>query len=107
MKDYELETRLREVADQFITLANQKCDTDPKDLVGLGFLYGAARFSSFVVASDSGGLTRYEENQERALDFFTEQFRNMLKENLDQYKEQFQEEARYSHLMKGKENDWH
>jgi len=40
----------------------------------------------------------YDEDRDRAIDYFVEQFRKMLIANLDDYRGSF-EDLKYSHLM--------
>lgn len=91
---------LRQLADKFITLANEQSETMAPDMVGLGFMFGASRYSAFVVANQCEDLEVFNLNMEEALDFYTNQFRRMMQQNLDQHKSQFVEKPRYEHLIK-------
>lgn len=91
---------LREIADKFISLANEHSKTVSPDMVGLGFMFGASRYSAFVVASQCDDLEIFNLNKDEALEFYTEQFRRMMAQNLDQHKSQFVEKPRYEHLVK-------
>ncbi|CAA6823223.1 MAG: Unknown protein [uncultured Thiotrichaceae bacterium] len=91
---------LREIADKFISLANEQTETTTPDMIGLGFMFGASRYAAFVVASQCEDLDVYNLNIDEALDFYTKQFRSMMSQNLDQYKSQFVEKPRYEHLVK-------
>lgn len=99
MNDDERNQLFRKFADSFIDVANQHCDDADSGIVGSAFLYGAARFSAFVVATKAKELDRYEADCDAALEYFTKEFRRMLEENLDDYKSAFKEQPRYSHLM--------
>lgn len=90
-------------ADTFIDLANDHCDKQESPAVGSSLLYATARFSSFVVASQAKDLESFESEVDHAIDFFSKEFKRMLKENLEEYKGVFsneQEEPKYQHLMK-------
>lgn len=92
-----------EMADSFIDIANEHCNKKDSSEVGSALLFATARFSSFVVASHSKDLESYESEIEHATDFFSKEFKRMLKQNLDEYKTAFQpseEESKYAHLMK-------
>lgn len=91
---------IRQTADKFISLANEQSETMSTDMVGLGFMYGASRYSAFVVANQCGDLDTFNLNKDEALEFYTEQFKRMLSENLEQHQSQFVEKPRYEHLMK-------
>ena len=72
-------------ANAIINLANEQCDsTDPSE-VGASTLYATARFNAFLVAQSTGNADNMKLEKERALDYFTEQFRNMMASNLDDF----------------------
>jgi len=54
-------------------------------------LYAAARFNAFIVAGHAD------------FDYFTGEYRRMLEENLDQYREMFGQ-LKYQHLMPDRAN---
>lgn len=92
--------QFKEIADTYIDVGNQHLEKYGSDLVGSSFVYGAARFSSFVVASGSSDLETYKANRESAIEHFTAQFKRMLEENLTNYESAFQEEKKYKQYMK-------
>lgn len=93
-------TKFKEIADKCIDVGNQYLDDNSIDLVGSSLIYGAARFSSYIVASGSENLEAYKGNRESAIKHFTEQFQQMLEENLTTYESVFQEEKKYQQYMK-------
>lgn len=90
----------KKVADTYIDVANQHLDKHGSDLVGSAFVYGAARFSAFMVASGSRDVEVYRSNRENAIEHFTAQFKRMLEENLSNYESAFKEEKKYKQYMK-------
>lgn len=72
-----------DLADQVIGLANESCDSLGAGKASAAVLYGAARFNAFIVASMPGSDIPRE--KEAALDYFTEQYRKMLAEHLDDF----------------------
>ncbi len=90
------------MADSIIDLANKHCDTTENSLVNASLLYGTARFSAFITASMAESKQTYEANIDNAVDYYTEEFKKMLKEHMEQYKSVFQEAPRYEHLVKKK-----
>lgn len=75
--------------DEFIALANKQCNpADPND-VGASALYAAARFNAFVVAKAVGTGENMALEKERALEYFTEQFRTMMLSNLEDFTQNF------------------
>lgn len=109
MDQEQKNTEFRKIADSFIDLANSHCDSMDSNRVGSALLYATARFSAFVVASHASGKSHYESEIDHALDFFTQEFRRMLNENLEQYKSAFKDESKqaqkYQHLMKKQNHD--
>lgn len=91
MNDEQRDKTYREIADNFIDLANVKNDeTEDLNLVSSAFLYGASRYSAFVVAAGSNELANYQSQRERAVEFFTSEFKRMLEENLEDYVRAFE-----------------
>ena len=88
MNENENEKRklFTQLADAFIDVANSKCETQDKAMVASAFLYGAARFCSFVVAAEAGTLDKYEADRDAAMDYFSSEFKRMFGEHLDDYK---------------------
>lgn len=77
-------------ADSFIGLANGYCNETPRGKVSTSLLYAAARFNSFIVASHAESAEQMKTEKEAALDYFVEQYREMLEENLDDQIQNFQ-----------------
>jgi len=76
-------------ADAIIHLANEQCKNAPNGKVSSSLLYAAARFSAYNVAANVGDLEEMKSDKEEAIKFFTEQFKKMLIENMDDYIENF------------------
>ena len=103
LSDEELDGQLREVADKFIDLANQQAQRFHKENVSQGMMYGTARFNAFVVASHADDVLAYDEDRDRAIEYFVGQYRQMLISNLDDYRGSF-EDLKYAHLMSRRPN---
>ncbi len=88
------------MADSFIDLANQHCDSTDNAEVGSALLYASSRFSAFVVASFAQNKDHYEGEIDNAIEYFGNEFKRMLGENLEQYKTVFDKAPRYEHLVK-------
>lgn len=91
MTDEATEREFRRVADAFIDLANQHMTEVQKENVGMALLFAAARFNAFVVASHSATLDKYESDRAKAIEFFSSNYLDMLKENLDDYRRAYEE----------------
>lgn len=86
MNDEERDRQFRRMADAFIDQANAFIDEAPKEEVGMALLFAASRFNAFVVASHAPSIEKYDEDRERAVQFFSSEYVRMLEENLDDYK---------------------
>jgi hypothetical protein len=91
MSDEATEREFRRVADTFIDLANEHITSIQKENVGMALLFAAARFNAFVVASHSPTLDKYENDREKAIEFFSSSYLDMLKENLEDYRRAYTE----------------
>ena len=104
MDQEEINKKFRKMADTFIDVANKHCGQVDNTRVASAQLFATARFSAFVVASHSNDLQDYEKEIDTAVDFFSKEFKRMLTENLEEYKDVFskqQDDApKYEHLMK-------
>lgn len=58
--------------------------------VGASTMYAATRFNAFIVARATGSSQNMKLEKERALEYFTDQFRKMMAENLDDFAENFE-----------------
>lgn len=81
--------QFRKMADSFIDVANRHCEGREPSMVSSSFLYGASRFCAFVVAGKTGERKAYEEQKQAAIDYYTQEFRTMLEQNLDDYSHVF------------------
>jgi hypothetical protein len=52
-------------------------------------MYAAARFNAFIVAKTTGSAQNMKLEKERALEYFTDQFRKMVESNLDDFAANF------------------
>lgn len=99
-------TEFRKIADSFIDAANKHCDKIDNTRVASAQLFATARFSAYVVASRSQTLQDYEAQIDDAVEFFSNEFKRMLTENMEEYKAVFvkrkQDAPRYEHLKKDK-----
>ena len=89
MNENEKRKLFTQAADAFIDVANSQCETQDKAMVASAFLYGAARFCSFVVAAEAGTLTKYEADREAGMEHFSKEFKRVLGEHMEDYKRTF------------------
>lgn len=68
-----------------INLSNDQCDTADPGEVGASTMFAASRFNAFLVARSTGTAENMKAEKERALEYFTDQFRKMMEDNLDDF----------------------
>lgn len=73
-----------------INVANSQCDAAHPNEVSASTLYASARFNAFIVAQTTGSAEKMALEKERALDYFTDQFRKMMEDNLDDFTNNFE-----------------
>lgn len=71
--------------DAFIDVANKQCNPADPNEVGASLLYASARFNAFIVAKTVGTAANMTLEKERALEYFTDQFRKMMLSNLEDF----------------------
>ena len=84
--DEELDARYREIVDAFIDQANELSGHNSIENVGMALLYAAARFNAFVVSQHADSEESYDLDLPGAREFFLGQYRQMLDENLEDYR---------------------
>lgn len=72
-----------------INLSNDQCDAAVSNEVAASTMYASARFNAFIVAQTTGNADNMRAEKERALDYFTDQFRKMMAENIDDFAQNF------------------
>jgi len=77
------------VADTFIGVANEQAAEIDRGVVSAGFSYGAARFNTFVIASQCGNKDAFEAEKAAAIDYFVNQYRMALTEHIADYTANF------------------
>ena len=77
------------LSDAFINLANELYQEEADGRVGYAMMYAAARFNAFMVATTAGHKSALDDEKEEATEYFTEQYRKMFSENIEDYRENF------------------
>ncbi len=83
----------RKMADRFIDTANRQLNDTEAATVNSAFLYGASRFSAFVTVQKTGSLSRFDEKHDEAVEYYTNEFKTMLQQNLQHYREALEKES--------------
>jgi len=89
MNDEKAPPEFWERADEMIAVANRQMENATLGTVSSSLLYAAARFNAFAVTSSSESSEDMRANREGAVDYFVEQYRSMLIDNLDDHIENF------------------
>ncbi len=77
------------LVDQFIEQANQSCDQADPGIVSAALLNATARFNAFIVANESLDKKEYAEEVDSALNYLTGRYREILREHLEDYRENY------------------
>jgi len=77
------------VADAFIASANEQAAMVDRGVVSAGFSYASARFNAFVIASQCGSKEAFEAEKSVAIDYFVNQYKLALTENVADYQANF------------------
>jgi hypothetical protein len=73
-------------ADEHIHLSNSQISEEiGRDMVSASFLYSVARFNAYVSASGFNNSKELTEAKGAIMEYFMEEYKNMLEENLDDY----------------------
>lgn len=91
MKKETRDDEFWQITDDFIKLANDKCDTHKNGKVSTSILFSAARFNSFMYASTAKNLEDFQKDKALAIDYLTEQYKKVLTENLNDYEKNYSE----------------
>lgn len=93
--DDKVDILYRQMVDSFIDRANDFAETNGAENVGMALLFAASRFNAFVVSQHAETLESYEVDLAKARDFFQSQYREMLDENLEDYKQVYSKYAKF------------
>ncbi len=73
-------------ADEHIHLSNsQVSEKISKGMVSASFMYSVARFNAYVSTSSFNSSKEALEAKQATMEYFIEEYRGMLEENLDDY----------------------
>ncbi len=74
-----------EMADSYIALANKQGKDIIQGKVSATFLYAAARFNTFLVASNASSKKQFESDKENSIEYFMTEYKKMLEEHFSDY----------------------
>ena len=79
-----------ERADQHIKLSNNQITKEiPLGEIGASMMYSTARFNAWMNAYSCDNAVEMKIKKQEAMDYFMEEYRKMLSDNLDEYIENF------------------
>jgi len=85
-QSHDLDEQFYKRADGHIQLANKHLDAQKSaEMVNSSFLYAAARFNAWISAAGLSSQAEMALKREELIGYFTDQYRAMLEENLDDY----------------------
>lgn len=79
-----------ERADKYIHIANDQIETASRGKVSASMMYATARFNSWISACKAESGDNLLEGKDQIIEYFVEQYREMLSENLDDYARNFE-----------------
>jgi hypothetical protein len=85
MKKSEIEPEFWVRADKIIDVANEQVNGSTIGKVSASLQYGTARFCAYNVAVAAANADDMKRDRENAINYFTDQFKKMLTENIDDY----------------------
>jgi glycerol-3-phosphate responsive antiterminator len=89
MSDNNEDTLFWNLVDSFIEQANNACEEVDPGVVSAALLNAAARFNAFVVAASSIDRKEYIEEIESARNYLTGRYRELVGENLEDYRDNY------------------
>ena len=81
----EIDDKFFERADEHIHLSNKQLAKVTMGKVSASMMYSVARFNAWVSATGWNSQKEMEEAKEETLEYFVEEYKKMLKENLEDY----------------------
>jgi len=81
-------------ADAHIHLANKHAEDVEPGKASASFLYASSRYQAFVIAMGSESASDMKAQRGEAIDYFVEQFRRMLEDNVDDFIDNFDSNTR-------------
>ncbi len=79
-----------EMADAYIALANKQSSKMDQGTVSATFLYAAARFNTFLVASASDSAEQFAARKDEISEYFVAEYKKMLEEHFEDYHSNFE-----------------
>ena len=85
----EVDEKFFKRADEHINLSNDQLKTESKEKVSASMMYSVARFNSWVSACGWNNGEEMKSAKKETIDYFVNEYKIMLEENMDDYIESF------------------
>ncbi len=89
MSETEKDKEFYEMADAHITVANKQAKSINPGKVSATILYSAARFNTFLIASNSDSAAELTSRKEEACKYLMAEYQKMLDEHFADYTDNF------------------
>ena len=86
----QLDPQFFTVVNEFLELTNRQSQTQGLKRISMASLYATARFNSWVSACGFHNAADMKAAREETIEYFIDQYRLMLQENLDDYINNFE-----------------
>ncbi|MFA9500883.1 DUF3144 domain-containing protein [Mannheimia sp. E30BD] len=90
ISDKQIDPTFYQRADGFINIANAHLQNIAPNQVSNAMLFGCARFNAYVAASKAEYKQQLVDSREEVIQYFVEQYKEMLAANLDEYIQNFE-----------------
>ena len=90
MSDTDKDKEFYEMADAHIAVANEQAKKINSGKVSATILYSAARFNTFLIASNSDSATELSSRKEEACKYLIAEYQKMLDEHFADYTKNFE-----------------
>lgn len=85
MSDNHPDAQFWERVNTVVNVSNDQCGAATPSAVGATTMFASARFNAFLLAKSTGTAANLTTEKERALDYFTAQYRDMMAANLEDF----------------------
>ena len=89
MSDTDKDQEFYDLANSFIQLANNHSEEINSGKVSAAFLYAAARFNTFLVASSASNIEEFLSIKDKAFEYMVGEYQKMLTEHFRDYSDNF------------------
>lgn len=74
-----------EATNKLIEIANEISETQGVHKVGVAFIHAAARYNAYIAAGSVTGADELADKRQKAVEYFTDRFRQLYDGNLQDY----------------------